>query len=283
MFAVAVAALGFSSCSETWDDNPVLNTHEGVQTSDFLNQPQMQDQVLMITNDNKSGTFHMTCSQPDFGYAAVATYRVQCSLTEDFAQYEEISQNFYDCSQINPLNSDVAAALEKLKDVKTDADLPIEPVRLFMRLRAFVAQDEANTQFLSNVVSFKGVGVNYLAIWVAGVPVNLYMRGGMNDWGATPGSPWQFVTGAEENTWMLYDVTIGANVSIKVSTDSWGTPNLGGDAGENEASQMIDAGTEYKMTSGDNSGHMRMDKEFHGNVLLRLEAGVYYITFIPAA
>ncbi len=283
MFAVAVAALGFSSCSETWDDNPVLNTHEGEVKADFLNNPQMQDQVIMLTNDNKDGNFHLTCSQPDFGYAAVGTYRVQCSLTEDFAKFEEISQDFYDCSQINPLNGDVAAVLEKLAGVQTDADLPLpEYKRLYMRLRAFVAQDEANTQFLSNVVSFKGVNANYLAIWVAGVPVNLYMRGGMNEWGATPGSEWQFVTGPEENTWVLPNVTILANTSIKVSTDSWGSPNLGGNAGENEASQMINPGEEYAMTQGDNPGHMRMDVDFTGKVVLRLENGIYYITFDPA-
>ena len=123
MFAVAVAALGFSSCSETWDDNPVLNTHEGEEKADFLNQPQMSDQVIMLTTDNQDGTFHLTCSQPDFGYAAVATYRVQCSLTEDFAKFEEIQQDFYDCGEINPLNADVAAALEKLSGVQTSPSL----------------------------------------------------------------------------------------------------------------------------------------------------------------
>ena len=198
MFAVAVAALGFSSCSETWDDNPVLKTHEGEEKADFLNQPQMADQVIMLTNDNQDGTFHLTCSQPDFGYAAVATYRVQCSLTEDFAKFEEIQQNFYDCGQINPLNADVAAALEKLSGVQTDTDLPLSYQRLYMRLRAYIGVEEETTQFLSNVVSFKGVAADYLAIWVSGVPVNIYLRGDFpeaSDWGAIP--QYQFVTGPE--------------------------------------------------------------------------------------
>lgn len=54
MFAVAVAALGFSSCSETWDDNPVLKTHEGEEKADFLNQPQMADQVIMLTSETRT-------------------------------------------------------------------------------------------------------------------------------------------------------------------------------------------------------------------------------------
>ncbi len=120
MFAAFAAALGFTACNETWDDNPVLKTHTGEIKADFLNNPVLQDQVIMITNDNKEGTFHLTCSQPDYGYAAVATYKVQCSLTEDFANYEEIAQSFYDCSEINPVNADVAAAIYYLSGVKAD-------------------------------------------------------------------------------------------------------------------------------------------------------------------
>ncbi len=85
--AVAAVALGFSSCKETWDENPVLQGHEGTLTADFLNVPTLKDQPVMITNDNKTGTFHLTCSQPYYGYAAVATYKVQVSLTEDFADF----------------------------------------------------------------------------------------------------------------------------------------------------------------------------------------------------
>ena len=117
---------------------PVLKTHEGVKTANFLNYPAMQDQTIMLTSDNEEGTFHLTCSQPDFGYAAFAAYRVQCSLTEDFQKYEEISRDFYNCAQINPLNKDVAAALEYLSNVKTEEDLPLPYQKLYMRLRAFI-------------------------------------------------------------------------------------------------------------------------------------------------
>lgn len=282
MMTVAAAALGVASCSETWDGNPVLKTHEGVIETDFLNAPVLQDQYIQLTNETRDGSFHLTCSQPDFGYAAVATYKVQVSRTEDFARYEEITQGFFNCAEINPLNHDMASSIEKLFDVTNENDLANIPedFKIYVRLRAYVAQDEENTQYLSNVVSFNHVGVNYLAVWIEGNPVDLYMRGGMNDWNADPA--WQFLTGPAENTWVLDNVTIAANTSIKVSTAAWGFPNLGGNAGENDDSQMIDAGVEYAMTLGDNPGHMRMDKEFTGKVVLRLENGVYYITFEPA-
>ena len=196
MFAVAVAALGFSSCSETWDDNPVIKTHEGVQQADFLNEPVMKDQVIMLTDQNREGVFHMTCSQPDFGYAAVGTYKVQISLTEDFKTYEEVSQDFYDCGAINVLNGDVASILEKLSGVKTEDDLPLPYQPVYMRLRAYVAQDEAQTTFISNVVKFKGVSADYLAIWVSDVPIDMYLRGAFPETGGWEAiEKYQFVTG----------------------------------------------------------------------------------------
>ena len=40
---MAAVVLGMSSCSETWDDNPVVKTHEGIQEAAFLNTPVMQN------------------------------------------------------------------------------------------------------------------------------------------------------------------------------------------------------------------------------------------------
>lgn len=290
MCAVASAALGFSSCNETWDDNPVLKGHEGTPTVAILNAPALQDQYILLTEDNKDGNILLTCSQPDYGYAAIATYKVQLSLTEDFARFEEISQSFYNCAEINPTNKDFASAFEKLHDIKTEDELDRvkDYQTVYVRLRSYIAQSPSNTEYLSNVVKFDKVAATYLAVWISGTPVDLFIRGGMNDWGGTetgpdgtPG-PWQFVTGPDENTWIIDNVTIKANTSIKVSTATWKPINLGGNAGENDDSQMIKPGEEVAMTGGDNPGHMRMDVDFTGKVLLRLAGEVYYITFDPA-
>ena len=288
ILAIAAATLGFSSCSETWDDNPVVKTHDGVLQADFLNEPVMTNMPIMIDLANRDGSFMLTCSQPDFGYAAAAAYNVQVSLDDDFATYKEINQQFYDCSNINPLNSDVASIIEELYGVKSKNDLPMPYVKVYMRLRAYIPQTEANTTWLSNIVSFSKVSCDYLAIWVADVPANLFIRGGVNDWNADVNSnpdlpgPWQFVTGTVENTWILRNVTIPANVSIKVGTANWSAPNLGGDAGENEDSQMVKIGERIQMTQGDNPGHIRLTEDFTGNVQLSLEAGQYFIVFDPA-
>lgn len=274
--AAVAAALGLTSCSETWDKNPVLETHTGTPTVDFLNNPVMQDQYIMLTSDNAEGNFHLTCSQPEYGYAAIVTYKVQCSLTEDFAEYQEIDQSFYDCAEINPMNGDVAAALEYLCDVKTENDLPLDYHKLYMRLRAYVEQREAETTYFSNVVSFNGVSADYLAIWVSGVPVDIYLRGGFDpSWNALP--EYQFVTGPEKNTWVIENVSVDAGVEFKVADASWGSLNLG--AGD---SSVVTPGDAFVLNGGENPGNLTLSENFTGLVQLSLENGIYTVIFDPS-
>lgn len=281
-FAVGAMALGLSSCKETWDENPVLKTHDGTIQADFLNEPVMKNQPLMITNTNKTGTFQLTCSQPDYGYAAVASYKVQVSLTDTFEEMVEITQTFYDCANINPNNNDVAGAIEKLSNVRTEEDLPLPYQKVYMRLRAYVEQSPENTQYISNVVYFEALSADYLAIWVAGVPQDLYVRGGMNGWGADPA--WQFETAEEENSYILKNVTIEPGVSFKIADSVWSVINLGSPEGnEDDKADILVPGDEYQLTSGGNPGHLRVGAEFTGNLLLRWEVGTgnYYIVLDP--
>lgn len=270
-------ALGFSGCKETWDENPVYVGHQGTIKADFLNAPALQNLPIMLTDDNKSGNFYLTCSQPDFGYAAVATYRVQISLKEDFPENEmiEIAQDFFDCAAIAPVNGDVAAAVEKLSGVRSENDLPIPYTTVYMRLRAFLAQSPENSQYISNVVHFDNVSADYLAIWVSKVPIDMYLRGGMNNWGSP--AEWQFMTGEEENTWVLKDeITIAAGTEFKVADASWGSCNWG--AGDNP---VVNPGDEYELNTGNNPGNLKISNDFTGKVQVRLEKGNYYLLLDP--
>ena len=285
--AVAVTvALGFSACSETWDDNPVLNTHEGQLKADFLNVPQMQGGQVMITESNKTANFNLTCSQPDFGYAASAAYVVQLSLTEDFANYEEIRQRYYDCAQINPLYSDVASSLEKLSGVRSEADLPLPYQKVYVRLRAFIPQSEENTQYLSNVVWYDAISADYLAIWVAGVPVNLWVRGDMNGWAgpdfddkATTPAEWQFVTGEAEDSWTIKNVTIEPDQGFKIADNQWANVNLGSDGDENS---VVTPGVSFALKNDGGSGNLKVTSTFHGDMTVTMQEGNYYLMLTPA-
>lgn len=269
--AVTAVALGFSSCKETWDDNPTLKTHEGIIQTDFLNKPVMADQPIMLTTGNSNGTFALTASQPDFGYAANASYRVQVSLNEDFEQFEEIDQTFQNASMITPLNDRVAAAIETLSGVKTEADLPLPYQPIYMRVISFIEQSPENTKYVSNVVSFSDVAVDYLAIWVADVPVGIFLRGDMNSWG-TPESE-QFVTGPSNNIWCLYNMTLTEGEQFKIADAAWGDINLGSD-------DPLEIGVRTATVS--NGGNMSVSENFHGTIQLELEKGVYYVTLVPA-
>ena len=276
--ALCAAALGMTSCSETWDDAPVLNTHEGVPVVNFLNEPQMKEAQVMITEKNNTSNFNLTCSQPDFGYAAAAAYQVQMSLTEDFADFREIAQRYYDCAQINPLYSDVASALEELSGVRSEADLPLPYQKVYMRLKAFIPQSPENTTYLSNVVSYNAISASYLAIWVADVPVNIYLRGELD------GASWddcvpqyQFVTGEDKDTWIVRNVTIQPGKAFKIADNSWGSINLGA-PGDDEPVE-VEIGKSFKLVaSGKN---LTVKDEFHGSILLTLTDGNYSATFTP--
>lgn len=285
---IAVAAIiGLTGCTETWDGNPVLKTHEGTPTVDFLNYPEMMNQEILLTSDNALGNFHLTCSQPDYGYAAVAAYKVQCSLTEDFARYEEVPQVFYNCAEINPLNSDIAACIEYLNDVKTEADLPIPAAPLYVRLYCDVEQSPDNTGYYSNVIKYKGVGIGgkYLAIWVADLPTDIYLRGPFSgpNWEAIP--DYNFVTGKKKDTWELRNVTIPADTQFKIADANWGNINCG--AGSTESVTAADfqddakeqKGHEIPLTNSGNSGNMTMAADFHGTVVFGLKSGNYYVLF----
>lgn len=282
-FAIASAALALTSCGETWDDNPKLEGHEGTVYAEFLNSPVMADNAISITEAMKNGTLNMTCSQPYYGYAAVVTYRVQVSLTPDFSDYtvkengdvvNEINMDFFDCAQINPTLADVASKVETLMGVKNESELPTPEQPVYFRLRAFIAQSPDNTQYLSNVVSYNSISCEYLAIWVAGQPVNYYLRGGMNDWGADAGSVWQFMTGEEENTWNTPVVTIEAGTEFKVADAAWGPFNAGwgGDSGD------VYPDKPYTLNVGDNPGNLTMKEDFTGQAFMRLEKGEYILT-----
>lgn len=278
ILGLAVAMLGLSACSETGDDNPVLIGHEGTIYADFLNIPVMANQEVMLTPENKSGSFALTCSSPDFGFTAAATYRVQCSLTEDFAEYREIRQDFTNCASITPSNSDVAAAIEYLSGVENDEDLPLPYQKLYMRLRAYLEQSPENTEYISNVVSFAGVGANYLAIWVANQPADIYLRGDLPgaSWDAVP--EYQFYTDTAEDTWSIpHTVTLSSGTEFKVADSGWSAINLGNN-GTN-----IEPDKPYTLVNDSQSGNITLTGDFSGIVRLSLSAKGEYTVVLATS
>lgn len=98
IMALMGVALGFTSCSE--DRDPKYKD----PTQFKLNEPAMMDQYIVLQENN---TLELSCSQPDYGFSAVANYSAEMSLSPDFAE----------TVVLNPINNHVAKMYFKQNDV----------------------------------------------------------------------------------------------------------------------------------------------------------------------
>lgn len=303
MFAAFAAALGFTACNETWDDNPVLNFHEGNQTLDFLNQPEMQNMSVDITEYNANESFLMTCSQPkEYGYAASVAYTVEVSIYSDFQAPEGVTTpasvllktSYHNCAAITPTRREIAEALCKMLDIKEASQLPTAYKTVYARLHASVVNENGNpvtqtvmegedavtlvTDYTSNIVVLnKAVSCAYLAIIVPDLPTGYYVRGGMNNWlnGASEEEfkTYEFLTTTESNTYEIDFVEIPAGTEFKFADKNWGDLNVG-----------LGSGTpifEQKYELGWSGGNIILPSAFKGSITLMGSDKTWSAIFYP--
>lgn len=278
---LAAAALGFSACDETWDDNPTLKAPDKAYT-DFLNEPELRETWITIDKDgaDKSAALHMTCSQPDFGFAAVANYVVEVCLTPDFAKpyvdgetpepgdYYSTEYTFTDCAQINPVADEIAECICKLKGWTSEEEVQSEEyMKVYVRLRAYIPQDEALTTIWSEPKSFEHIRVTYYAASIPDLPSGIYLRGDMNNWGndgLTPAD--EFLTTAKRGIYVMASVKIKKNQTFKFADAGWSDINLG--AGANCV-----IGTAFRLDAG--GGNLTCPDDFEGRILLINKGGIW--------
>lgn len=290
-------AVGFSACDETKDDNPVLRTHEGQPMVEFLNTPTMQNMYIDLTEANASDNLHMTCSQPkEYGMATTVNYFVQVSLERAFTKYNEIDAGFTDCAQINPTNDGVSEAIcgiiqDKIREAtgNPEHELTTEDVTayndgdfypVYIRLRSQVVGIPYNpvegTDYVSNVVEYKHVRVNYMALTVPDKPSGMFLRGSMNDWGA-PASD-EFYTTKVKGTYITNVVTLPAGSEFKVADSTWGAVNLGGAEKGMEVEADGDA-----VSLKDNGENLNLGGgEFQGIAILTKSGNNYKVRLVSA-
>lgn len=288
LVASVAVALGFSSCETSHDDNPVLAAQEGVlENVDYLNTPVMQNEYILLTQENESAALNLTCSQPkEYGYAASVRYVPEISLTEDFATSRLCNDNWSSvCSEISITNRNVAEYMCEALGVETAADLPQDYMPLYVRLVANLytnqgALIEGHT-IISNVVAFNYVRINYLAVWVKDIPVDLFLVGTINDW--TVGDPtFQFHTGAEKNTWETAKITIPAGSGIKVSPSAWNADFNGAPFNAGNNGSPIEIDVDYELNVDKDSGDISCPEGFNGVARITLNgAGKYILRLIP--
>ena len=168
LFAMLVAVISLNSCKE--DTYPRFDT----PTEFELNTPALAQEYYELTPE---GTVNLTWSQPDYGYAAAATYAVQVSLTEDFAEFKELGSTYQLCDA-HVKASEIAEAICVLRGIEKEDDYTEEDARaLYIRIRAFIDGIEGS-EILSNVIVLKQVK-EYCAIQSAGY---IYLIGNVGGW-----------------------------------------------------------------------------------------------------
>lgn len=192
MAGVALAA-SVSSCVDT--EKPVFKE----PTKFIVNRPPLQDEYLATTSDiDDKSTFNLTCSQPDYGFAAKANYNAQVSLTGEFndevndengnvltpATYVTLTNQ----DQKNPSMSlrtyDLAVAMTSLLgltsqeeyDAYVGAGKPTTGLKVYMRATADITGAPNSFIASDNVVSYNNVSLAF-AVRVAGV---IYICGDVN-------------------------------------------------------------------------------------------------------
>lgn len=194
MGALALAG-GFASCSD--DDTPALNTPE----SFVLNTPPMADQYYELT---PGGTIALSCSQPDYGFVAAATYGVEMSLDKSEDNVYAIESNAPSQAAFTISQEAVAMGFCKLNGIETvDQWNELNPgyAPVYLRATAQLTKDGVGL-VKSNWIELKNVKP-YFAVPAPGF---IYLVG-------TP-SEWSMDLTETLKNWRLYedDKAIGSKI-----------------------------------------------------------------------
>ena len=243
LIAGLVAIMSMSSCEE--------NTEPKYQnpTKFEINTPALAEQYYELTED---GTLDLSWSQPDYGYAAAASYKVQVSLEDNFvdsAKYIELGSEYKKClAQVK--ESEVAEAICKLRGITSEEDYVDEPARaVYFKVHAWIKGIEGSDIVSSNSVCLKQVK-EYCAIQSPGY---IYLVGAPEGWaGPTDGNA------AHYADWKLYEssTAIGSKIYSGVFNIPAGsamfrfyTALTGWDA-DSYGSQVDDNPIDYELTDG---------------------------------
>ena len=157
LLAAGIALLGMTSCSDDNDSNPVLNT---APTSFVLNTPTMSEQYIELSEDN---TVTLSWSQPDYTFAALATYYIQVGVVgngDAITWCDDLLETTYTTCKADVSGEEIAMAINAADGFKADEDYRDMGVRaIAMRVHSAILDGENNdipiTKIVSNTVIFK--------------------------------------------------------------------------------------------------------------------------------
>ena len=131
--------------------------------------------------------------------------------------------------------------------------------------------DFTGTVILRKSGSDYSLYLNPFTASTAGTQSGIYVRGGMNDWGAD--SAYEFVTTDYEGVWELPGQSIGKGIEFKVADSDWGAINYG-------ANSSFDESTGNALGLIYNAGNISLEADFAGTLRLVLFGDAYYLYFV---
>ena len=118
-------------------------------------------------------TVQLTCSQPDYGFTAATTYRVQVATQKSFKEFVTLPTSFT-MAKMDVSASEMATALVGLLGVTDEADFPTDPFPVYIRLSAELS--DGSHKVLSNIIELPKVK-SYFALEPMVMPDNMYLIG----------------------------------------------------------------------------------------------------------
>lgn len=251
LFFALVALLATSSCKQ--------NTEPSYQKAEKfeLNRPAVAEQYYQLTPD---GVIDLNWSQPAWGFAAVADYTVEMSLSEDFATAVAegapavftVGDPVHTCNATLSMEN-VAIGICTLKGYKTEDDYVDSPAdKVYFRVTGRVPQI-AFSDITSNVIMLSQVKT-YCAIQSPG---KIYLVGAPEGWKGPDASAADHYA-----SWALYEAEDA--IGSKIYTGTFDVPQgnamfrfytaLTGWDADSWGSQADDNSLDFEFTDGEFAG-----------------------------
>lgn len=226
--SLLLSMLLFVSCDADRDSNPVINTDQA-PSSFTLNNPVQSAQYI----DLEKNAIYLTWSQPDFGYNAIATYKVQVGVvqadgsikwnmktTTDEAGNIISQEPEYVISTYNTCKAEVSGKNIAMEINQIDGMQEIDDwekmgldklgyreiaVRIHASINISSSEEVKGTSVYSNAVTFKYMN----SYKVIKLPATLYITGSPNSWLPPQAkNEEKFLEGG----WAITETEIGSNI-----------------------------------------------------------------------
>lgn len=224
LLAVSIALPLFTACETDNDSNPVITE----PTTFTLNTPAYA--ANNVYDLRTAETLELTCSQPDYGFTAATTYKVQIALEPEFVEAEgDTKANYGELESLftsAKLQIDAQELNLKLMDLwseqKGEEEYGVEPISLYIRLKANITGSDRGVITSNTIELPKVLGTTEGALQL---PKKFYMVGPAFD-DAAELQTMPAVSGMKGQFWKLVYLEAGKGFKLAVKdNEAYGMTN----------------------------------------------------------